>query len=114
VQWKAHDTTGETTQFVVYRFEGDSPGDFSDPAHILAVVNCSRPGDTTSIETYADHEYVAGAHYVYAVTALDRLHNESAPGNFLYVPARGGLVPKALYHPGGSGPPLLLPAGSSE
>lgn len=112
LQWKSSDTTAGTSQFVIYRFSGDRPGDFEDPAQILAVVNCRRPGDTASIETYTDEGYVPGAHYVYAVTALDRLHNESAPGNFLSVPARPGLIPKALYHPATSAPPLLLPAGS--
>lgn len=86
LQWKNRDTTA--ARAVIYRFAGDTPGNFDDPANILAIVNLSHPADTGYIQVYPDQQYRAGNHYVYAVTSLDRLHNESAPGNFLYIPVR--------------------------
>lgn len=97
LQWKNTDTTGQTTQFVLYRFSGDFAGDFNDPANILKIVNIAHPGDTSYIQTFLDKQYVAGAHYQYAVTAMDRLHNESQPSNLLQVPVPLSLTLQQLY-----------------
>lgn len=86
LEWKNADTTGQATQFIVYRFSGDQPGDFDDPAHILGIVNLAHGRDTAYIQTFLDRDYVPGGHYVYAITALDRLHNESVPSGLLQVP----------------------------
>lgn len=61
-------------QFAVYRFPKDAPVDLSQAAYLLAV----SPTDTTS---YTDVTLQPGLQYTYVVTALDRLHNESAPSN---------------------------------
>jgi hypothetical protein len=86
LQWTNTDTTA--TRAVIYRFSGDTTGDFNDPANILDIVNLSNPADTSYLQVYPDQQYRIGQHYVYAVTSLDRLHNESLPGNILYVPVR--------------------------
>lgn len=99
LQWKNSDTTGQTSQFVIYRFAGDLPGDFNDPAHICAIQNIAHPEDTAYIQTFLDPDYHPGQHYVYAVTALDRLHNESRPGNLMKVPVPMALTLDRLYHP---------------
>lgn len=98
LEWKDTDTTGQASAFVIYRFIGDRPGDFSDPSHILAIVNWPDPADPAHIDSYLDSSFVPGAHYVYAVTALDRLHNESEAGNLLYVPAKSELMPGEIYN----------------
>lgn len=94
LQWRNIDSTA--TQAVIYRFEGDRAGDFNNPKNILAIVNLIHPDDSSSIQSYPDQEYVPGTHYVYAITSLDRLHNESEPGNFLYVPPRLNSEPLSL------------------
>ncbi|HEX5554994.1 MAG TPA: family 10 glycosylhydrolase [Chitinophagaceae bacterium] len=99
LQWKDGDTTGQSSRFVIYRFPGDSTGDFGDPAYILAIVSKSHPDDAAYIQSYLDKGYLPGNHYVYAVTSLDRLHNESDPGNLLYIPARRQFSPSELYDP---------------
>lgn len=96
LQWKNKDTTA--TQAVIYRFNGDSAGDFNNPANILDIVNLTNPTDTGYLQVYPDQRYHTGQHYVYAVTSLDRLHNESAPGNFLYIPVRPDRDSTELYH----------------
>lgn len=99
LQWKNEDTTGQVSAFVVYRFEGDTAGDFNNPAHIMAVVD-GFGSDSGRLTSYLDRSYIPGTHYVYAVTSLDRLHNESEPGNLLYVPAKSELMPGEIYNTG--------------
>jgi uncharacterized lipoprotein YddW (UPF0748 family) len=109
IQWKNADTTGQTRQFVLYRFSGDVPGDFDNPANILKIVNIDHPDDSGYIQTYLDRDYTPGSHYVYAITALDRLHNESAPSNLLQIPAPLSFSPGELYPSDDSlAPPLPL------
>jgi uncharacterized lipoprotein YddW (UPF0748 family) len=98
LQWKDEDTSRQTSQFVIYRFTGDTLGDFSNPANILTILNLSQSQDSAHIQSYLDQSYVSGHHYVYTVTALDRLHNESRPGNSLFVPARPELNYPQSYH----------------
>ena len=60
--------------FVVYRFaQGETPSP-DDPRNILALV----PG-TTHAPALVDTSARAGVEYAYYITAVDRLHNESAP-----------------------------------
>ncbi len=61
-------------QFVVYRFEGNTAGDRNTAANIRAIT----PDATTQ---FVDNDLKPGVTYTYAVTTLDRLHNESNPSN---------------------------------
>lgn len=60
-------------QFAIYRSASASI-DFSDVNNLLAVTN-------TAVSTYADTTALADVTYYYAVTALDRFHNESVASN---------------------------------
>ena len=60
----------EARQYVVYRFEGNEKHDLQDASHIVAV----------TADTFFRLPYVDGRRkYVYYVTALDRMSNESKP-----------------------------------
>lgn len=68
---------GETARwYAVYRFPGRTtpvaPADLANPANLLAV---------TDTVAYTVAGLPDPARYAYAVAALDRLHNESAPAN---------------------------------
>ncbi|MFD2721182.1 family 10 glycosylhydrolase [Hymenobacter monticola] len=70
-------TDGETARwYAVYRFPGRTTpitaADLANPANLLGIT------DTTAYRIGGPPD---PARYVYAVTALDRLHNESAPAN---------------------------------
>jgi hypothetical protein len=57
-------------QYVVYRFTEDQPVDFKDSKNIYCITQ----------NTFLNLEYKGGeTRYVYYVTALDRLQNESKP-----------------------------------
>ena len=60
-------------QFVIYRSENASI-DQSDANNILAITN-------TDVNFFTDKTITAGSTYYYAVTALDRFHNESTTSN---------------------------------
>ena len=61
--------------FIVYRFaQGENPSP-DDPRHILAMVPQTAIRTPVLVDTTAQ----PGAAYAYYVTAVDRLHNESAP-----------------------------------
>jgi hypothetical protein len=104
LQWTNKDST--TAQFVIYRFIDGTKLNFNDPSHILAIVNAHQPDDTSYIQAYTDTKFHAGEHYVYAITALDRLHNESSPSNLMHIPLQSGFPPKELYD---SSIPVLKP-----
>lgn len=104
LQWTNKDST--TAQFVIYRFIDGTKLNFNDPSHILAIVNAHQPDDTLYIQAYTDTKFHAGEHYVYAITALDRLHNESSPSNLMHIPLQSGFPPKELYD---SSIPVLKP-----
>lgn len=70
VSWQGHQ--GDA-YYVVYRFKGRRKGDFNDPANILSIQR-----NTASF--YIDHSIKRFRRYTYAITSLDRLFNESAPG----------------------------------
>jgi uncharacterized lipoprotein YddW (UPF0748 family) len=68
-----------STAFAVYRFDGDvqvRACDIADASHLLATVRRSGSG---VLQSFTDGTAEAGREYTYVVTALDRLHNESAP-----------------------------------
>ena len=60
----------EVTKYVVYRFEAGEPINLDDPSHIL----------TITPKTYFKLPFLDGKKkYVYVVTSLDRMSNESKP-----------------------------------
>jgi len=59
--------------YVLYRFEAGESIDINDPRRILSLVTRDRP------TRYLDRTAVPDKRYIYVVTAVDRLHNESAP-----------------------------------
>jgi uncharacterized lipoprotein YddW (UPF0748 family) len=67
------------TYFVVYRFESGAPQDLNDPRNILKL--------TRDLHFY-DKTAKAATIYTYAVTSVDRLHNESE--RFVYRTFTGG------------------------
>ena len=67
---KASGQMNEATKYVVYRFDKDEKVNTNDPSHIVAI---------TSVPYYK-LPYVKGKQkYIYVVTALDRMQNESQP-----------------------------------
>ncbi len=65
--------------FVLYRFDGSGAADFGDPRNILTIIRNGNP------LTFTDHTALPGKKYFYAVTALDRLQNESRRSEFVTV-----------------------------
>jgi len=64
------------TSFAVYRVEGATRSvDVEDPANLLATVR----GDGHVVQHWTDRTAAPGTRYTYAVTALDRVWNESRP-----------------------------------
>ncbi len=62
---------GDTAyQYVIYRFSGSRGVNINDPGSIVAIINGNNNG-------YTDKNVEKGTDYIYVVTALDRLHNES-------------------------------------
>jgi hypothetical protein len=60
----------KAVQYVVYRFMNGEPLDLEDPSHIVAI---------TRDAFYNLPAHGEGGNFIYVVTALDRLHNESKP-----------------------------------
>ena len=58
-------------QYIVYRFESSSKININNPENILAIIN-------SSTRKFEDKETNPGNSFVYVVTSLDRLQNESA------------------------------------
>jgi uncharacterized lipoprotein YddW (UPF0748 family) len=58
--------------YVIYRFDGNEKVNLTDPKYILHI----QYNDTTA---YTDQTVQKGKTYLYVVTALDRLKNESEP-----------------------------------
>ena len=55
--------------YAIYRFEQGEKVDINDPSHLVAI---------TPDTHYELPQSVSGSRYVYAVTALDRMQNESS------------------------------------
>jgi len=93
LHWKDGDQSNQTTQFVIYRFpEGETP-DRSNAEYILKIVN-KKP---SKIQTYIDVSADEGDKYLYEVTALDRLHNESGIVDVFRETKKNKKEPKAIY-----------------
>ena len=71
---------GETAYgYVIYRFIAGEELNIEDPAHILKI---SFDNQSTS---FVDNTVQKSSRYVYLVTAIDRLKNESMPSNQIYI-----------------------------
>jgi uncharacterized lipoprotein YddW (UPF0748 family) len=76
---------GSAASYAIYRFDGITLPDacgFADATHLLATVRTTGDPD----QVYVDSTAEPGQHYTYAVTAVDRLWNESVPSlpRFVY------------------------------
>ncbi|WP_337043651.1 glycoside hydrolase family 10 protein [Emticicia sp. 17c] len=65
----------EVNAFVVYRFDENEKINLENPARIIGIVR------NEGMLNYTDKTYDSGRSYVYVVTALDRLSNESTMSN---------------------------------
>ncbi|WP_157853713.1 glycoside hydrolase family 10 protein [Thermoflavifilum aggregans] len=85
--WENADTTNKVKSYVIYRFAADdAKPDFNDPRHIVAIVpDISSAEINHAMYHFTDTTAVADMNYAYAITALNRLHNESAPSAWLNV-----------------------------
>ena len=72
-QQQASDEMNRTRQYVIYRSESEQI-DTTNPANILAITTAEQ-------SSYTDISGEEGSTYYYAVTALDRFHNESISSN---------------------------------
>ncbi|MEP0368970.1 MAG: family 10 glycosylhydrolase [Cyclobacteriaceae bacterium] len=78
LSWQSEDTT--SSYFVIYRFDGKKPGDYNDPANILSIQRANSP-------FHLDMTVRRRKKYTYAVSALDRLSNESTPISTQFIKA---------------------------
>ncbi|MBD0378761.1 family 10 glycosylhydrolase [Paenibacillus sp. WST5] len=76
VTWK-NDEQSDTAYYVIYRFDGAAAQGLQDPTPIIAKVRKQSGTDLT----YVDKTATDGNIYTYVVTAIDRIHNESAASN---------------------------------
>ncbi|TJY42563.1 hypothetical protein E5161_06825 [Cohnella pontilimi] len=76
IVWE-HAAASDTAYYAVYRFDAESPVNTDDATKLLATVR----KNTDSRQTYIDQSAAEGGSYTYVVTAVDRIHNESAPSN---------------------------------
>jgi len=65
----------EAAYYVVYRFEGTTAGDTSRPEAIAGTARAAEG----SVQRFVDAAAEDGKTYTYVVTAVSRLHRESAP-----------------------------------
>lgn len=98
IQWKDRDTTQQTTQFVIYRFPENVPPDRTNPKYILKIVNKKFSKNPRYVQSFLDTTAEEGKHYIYEITALDRLHNESGINGSLRAPSEKMKTPKAIYY----------------
>ncbi|WP_425283819.1 glycoside hydrolase family 10 protein [Lihuaxuella thermophila] len=75
VIWRDH-PLNDSAYFVVYRFDGHQVQNIEDATHMLATVR-----KTGLRQSFLDQTARPGQEYTYVVTAVDRLHNESAVSN---------------------------------
>lgn len=76
---------GDETYYAIYRFDGGNAGSIDDPANLLGTFR--RTGNGT--QHFSDDTVIKHQTYTYVVTAIDRLHNESAATAVLTVKAGG-------------------------
>ncbi|MEU7996419.1 family 10 glycosylhydrolase [Micromonospora sp. NPDC049060] len=80
--------TGSTAAYAVYRLPGDGAVDACDLADARNLLGTVRASGGTG--TFTDATAATGSTYRYLVTALDRLHHESAASNARVVTGTGG------------------------
>lgn len=108
VKWKDVDIKNQTKQFVIYRFPKQVKPDRSNPKYILKIVNKEKVNipnasypDSIQSYSYLDKTALPGEKYIYQVTALDRLHNESSvwtnSGKIKLDSLAPKRIPKAIY-----------------
>lgn len=71
----------DAAYYAIYRFPDHQPRglrDFADPQYLLTTV---RKLPDQAQQAFVDNSVQVGKPYTYYVTALDRLHHESAPSN---------------------------------
>jgi uncharacterized lipoprotein YddW (UPF0748 family) len=78
-------TISASSYYAVYRFDDKTDIDFENSKNIKAIVQ--RIPYATQV--WKDVTVVKGKRYTYAITALDRLHNESKPGQSWRIKTRG-------------------------
>jgi len=76
IQWGSNDST--SMYYAIYRFQGKKVGDFENGENILAI----QRANTTF---YKDVAVRKRKKYTYAVTAVDRLYNESEPSAVRFI-----------------------------
>lgn len=86
VRWADNDTSHQTQRYVLYRFEEGQVVNVTDATKIIAVVP-QMPDPV-----FIDRQYIKGRSYIYIVTALDRMHNESMISDPLRVEVVNGTV----------------------
>jgi uncharacterized lipoprotein YddW (UPF0748 family) len=79
LHWADDDTSHRTNQYVLYRFNANETINLNNPTKILAIVQ------QMDDPQFIDASYIKGNLYTYIITALDRLQNESRPGDPLYM-----------------------------
>ena len=78
LDWGKPPGSPKATYYAIYRFDGTVPPskcDFENTENLLATVRAVPDGQ----QTFLDDSAVTGRAYTYSVTAVDRLHHESAP-----------------------------------
>lgn len=81
IKWQDEEKN-DSTYYVIYRFDGNEIGDIQNPKNILTTVR--RINRQTYLQ-FNDLSASIDRNYTYAITALDRLHNESEPTVFVYM-----------------------------
>lgn len=80
LQWK--DTTSSTAAYyVIYRFDAGEPINTEDATRIATVI----PRQVAPVQSWTDRAVKNRGRYTYLVTAVSRLHHESATSNTLAV-----------------------------
>lgn len=92
IRWSDDDTSRQTRQYVLYRFEARQTINLNDPTKILAIVP-QMPDPV-----WIDRTYIKGQPYIYIVTALDRMQNESLQSDPLRMEIVGG-KPRFIFEP---------------
>ncbi|HEK9102643.1 glycoside hydrolase family 10 protein [Bacillus pfraonensis] len=77
------DRNNDSVYYAIYRVNGKNGVDVEKPENLLTTVRKTKPG-----EIYVDKTAVSGETYTYVVTAVDRLHNESAPSSKATIKAK--------------------------
>ncbi len=89
LQWQASQVAadGDTAYYyIIYRFKRNQPINREDPRHIIHIHR-----DQSS--TFTDALVERGTRYIYLITAMDRLHNESAGNKLVKIKARRKQAP---------------------